>query len=420
MRKGILVLLCLIILLLSGCVQNEKELPKDVSAISTKWQDNQLVYLTDNGLFVYNTLDGKTEPLMTDDISKRDINWLNCNFSPDKSKYIMITMGKYDNTVEIRDTKTGENFLSLDTEKYRGDVGGYSPPIGQAEWIDNKNIFLTTEFRLYIINILTGREIQVTEECAPVTTKANHNVEAPYLSWAANVKKMGDKLYYNSKREIGKAGLGSIYCGNQEGERELIPNARLIMALDDTRFVYWKETRPDVLATLLYDISTSSSFLIADTDSLPEEIFRINNGKLAYMTGKMTGGIYRGAVYDPNTRQAQEFDIYNAERDFPDNDIDQRQFGHFMGAWEKDGEYVFLFSVENFSTSQGKYLKEYLAYSTRTKKIIEIDDYGDTWLVNMNISPSGEYIAVTKHKSPGDDSFLFDVIQADNLLEQLK
>jgi hypothetical protein len=38
----------------------------------------------------------------------------------------------------------------------------------------------------------------------------------------------------------------------------------------------------------------------------------------------------------------------------------------------------------------------------------------------MNISPSGEYIAVTKHGRPGDDDFLLDVIKSDNLLERLK
>jgi hypothetical protein len=39
-----------------------------------------------------------------------------------------------------------------------------------------------------------------------------------------------------------------------------------------------------------------------------------------------------------------------------------------MGALEKDGDCVFLFSVENSSVAQGKYLKKYLAYSTKTKK----------------------------------------------------
>ena len=138
---------------------------------------------------------------MSDDISKKDINWLNCNLSPDKSKYIVTTMGRYDNTVEIRDSETDKSILQLNVDKYREGVGNYSPPVRQVEWLDNDNIFLSTEFRLFIINIKTGDEIQVTEECSPVTTKVSHNTEAPYLSWAFNVKKIGDKLYYYSKRK---------------------------------------------------------------------------------------------------------------------------------------------------------------------------------------------------------------------------
>ena len=159
------------------------------------------------------------------------------------------------------------------------------------------------------------------------------------------------------------------------------------------------------METFLYDILTGRSSLITAERCLEEGIFCTNNGNLVFMTGDMVGGIYQGVVYNPDTMQSQVFDIYNGERDFPDEDIDRRQFGHFMGAFEQDGECVFLFSVENYSKSQGKYIKEYLAYSTKSKKLIEIGDYGDTWLVNMNISPSGEYIVVTKHERPGNDDF---------------
>ena len=421
MRKSICILLCLIIMFFTGCGgRNENELPKDVKAISTEWQNDQLLYATGDGIFAYSPSDGITESLMSDDISAKDINRVHCNLSPDKSKYIVVTMGRYDNTVEIRDSKTDKSILQLDVDKYRERVGNYSPPVGQVDWIDNEHIFLTTEFRLFIINIKTGEEVQVTEECSPVTTKVSQNTEAPYLSWAFNVKKIGDKLYYYSKRKPKTPGWGSIYYGDETGEHELIKNAWLLLALDDKRFVYLKESQPDVMETFLYDILTGRSSLITAKRCLEEGIFRTNNGNLVFMTGDMVGGIYQGVVYNPDTMQSQVFDIYNGERDFPDEDIDRRQFGHFMGAFEQDGEYVFLFSVENYSKSQGKYIKEYLAYSTKSKKLIEIDDYGDTWLVNMNISPSGEYIVVTKHERPGNDDFLFDILKSADLLMQLE
>lgn len=420
MRKKILVLLCFIIILFVGCNRNEKELPKDIKAMEVKWQENQLLYLTKDGLFAYSPLDGTTNTLMSDDISERDITWLNCNLSPDKSKYIVITMGHYDNSAEIRDSKTGDLIIQFDTDKYREGVGQYSPPVGQVEWMDNENIVLTTEFRLFIINIKTGEEVQVTEECSPVTTKVNHNTEAPYLSWALNVKKIDDKLYYNSRRKTKTSGIGSIYCGDKSGEHELIKNAWLLAAVDGTRFVYIKESKPDFFETFLYDITTGGSSLITSERLLEEGIFLTNGGELVFMTGDTIGGIYKAVIYNLDTMQSQVFDIYNGEKDYPDKDIDRRQFGHFMGAFEKDGECVFLFSVENRSVSQRKYIKKYLAFSTKTKKLIEIADYRDTWLVNMNINSSGKYIVVTKHKKPGADDFLFDVIKSENLLLQLR
>ena len=114
MKKSSCVLLCLILIFFIGCGhKREIELPKDVRAISTKWQDDHLLYATSNGIFTYSPADGKTENLMSDDISKKDINWLDCNLSPDKSKYIVITMGHYDNTVEIRDSETDQSILQL-------------------------------------------------------------------------------------------------------------------------------------------------------------------------------------------------------------------------------------------------------------------------------------------------------------------
>lgn len=417
MRKSLSVLLCFIFIFVTGCGENKEfELPKNVKAISAKWQDDVLLYATSNGISTYSPANGETENLMTDDISKKDINWLKFDLSPDKSKYIVITIGSYDNTVEIRDSETGQAILQLDTDKYREGVGDYSPPVAQVEWLDNDNIFLSTAFRLFIINIKTGDEVQVTEECSPVTTKVSHNTEAPYLSWAFNVKKMDDKLYYYSKRDPKTRGLGSIYYGDKTGEHELLKNAWLLLAVDDKRFVYLKETKPDVTETFIYDISIGSSSSITAERCLEERVFRTNEGKLVFMTGNMTGGIYQGVVYNPDTKQSQIFDIYNGEKDFPDEDIDRRQFGNLMGAFEQDEEIVFLFSVENFSKSQKKYITENLAYSTKSNKLIELDDYGDTRLLNMIISPSGEYIVVTKPNQPVDNDFLFDVLKSDDLL----
>ena len=160
--------------------------------------------------------------------------------------------------------------MQLNVDKYREGVGGYSPPVGQAEWLDNDNIFLSTEFRLFIINIKTGDEVQVTEECSPITTKVSQNTEAPYLSWAFNVKKMGDRLYYYSKRKPKTPGVGSIYYGDKTGEHELLRNAWLLLWL--MTLVYLKETKPDVTETFLRYFNRKPSLITAER-CLEEGIF---------------------------------------------------------------------------------------------------------------------------------------------------
>ena len=75
MRKSICILLCLIIMFFTGCGgRSENELPKDVKAISTEWQNDQLLYATSDGIFAYSPSDGITESLMSDEISAKDIN----------------------------------------------------------------------------------------------------------------------------------------------------------------------------------------------------------------------------------------------------------------------------------------------------------------------------------------------------------
>jgi hypothetical protein len=422
MKKILLLLLG--VMLAAGCSastpgqtsssQPGTEMPKDIRAFSVSWQGQQLLYATPDGIFSHSPADGATASILSAAMNEKD--WLYSTISPDGSQYIVLTVGPYDNTAEIFDYKTGESVLQLDADKYRQGVGDYSPPVSQVGWMDNENIFLSTEFRLFLISIHTGEEVQITAECAPVTASVNHNTEAPYLSWARNVTQFGDQLYYNSKRSLKEPGLGSIYRGDKTGEQELLKNASLVLAVDGERFVYLRETEPGFMQSFLYDIPTGRSSLISAENALPEGIFRTNEGNLVLITGDPVGGAYRGLHYNPDTLQSQTFDLYNGERDFPDPDVDRRQFGKFFGAFEKDGDCVFLFSAESHSIAQEKFDVRYLAYSVKARKLIEIQDYGDTWLVTLSLDATGSYIAAAKHHRPGDDSFLFDLIRTGDLL----
>lgn len=420
MRKILFGLIIISILLLPGCkkssteIVSELQLPKNIRAMSTKWQEDRLFYLTDQGINAFFPSNSSTMTLMSEDISKRDISWTDYLLSPDKSKFILLTTGSYDNTLEIRDATKDASIMVLDTQKYREGVGQHSPFVYEAGWFDNENIFLSTEYRLFIINILTGEEVQVTEECSPVTTKVSHNTEAPYLYWARNITKINNKLYYNSVRNV-KNFPQNIYYGNKTGEKEIIKDAAILVPVDNKSFVYLSESSSGDFETLLYNIEKGSSLLISDTKLLRNGIFKTNNGKLCFMTGDITGGIYKGVIFDPDTMQIQEYDAFNGSRDFSE-DTDRMQFGHFMGALEKEGEYTFLFSVETLDKSQHKYLKSYFAYNTKTKNTTSISGYNNFWNVNFQIDSSGEYILVIKHQEPGKDGFLFDIIKADDLI----
>lgn len=235
----------------SNQIVNKPALPQDVRAMSLKWTEDRLFYLTDEGICAFFPSNGSTLTLMADDISKRDITLANCWLSPDKSKYIFLTAGHYDNSLEIRDATIDKSILVLDTHKYRKGVGDYSPYVSDAGWVDNDHIYLSTEFRLFVVNINTGEEIQITEKCSPVTTAVSHNTEAP-------------------------------------------SNAKLLMPANDHSFLFRKETKDGAFDTFLYDINKSSATLISDQDIINAEVHKGHSGKLSFMTGDSPGEIYQG------------------------------------------------------------------------------------------------------------------------------
>jgi len=418
MKKLFLGLICLSILVLAGCSQesstpippivNEPEPPKDIRAMSVKWEEDRLFYFTDQGVYAYFPTNGETITLKSEDVSKQ-YNSANFWLSPDRSKYILINFHSFGSTLEIRDATGDASIMVLDTRKYTEGVGEFSPPVYDAGWVDNNHIYLSTGFRLFIVDIDSGEEVQVTEECSPVTTKVSGDMVAPYLDWARNVMKIGDKLYYNSTREANDLSYHSIYVGDQTGERELIENAYLLLAVDDRSFVYTKTSSANSSETFLYNIETGSSSLIIDK-IISEELYILSDGKLSFMTGTISEGNYQGGIFDPVTLELETYTVYDP--DLPDRNIQGSQFRDFHGAYKQDAGYMFLYSVD-----KSAYNTTYYLYSTTSNEISEISEiggYGSLW-INLKIDPSGEYVAVTKYKS-GDDDFLFDIIKTDDLL----
>jgi len=402
---------------------DEIVLLKDIRAKKAKWYGNRLLYVTRNGLFKYTPSEGSI--LISKDIPEAKLGWFDFIPSPDNTKYIMLSAELSENIVEIRDFNGDKLILKLDISKYCKSAGKIYHHVEQAGWIDNETIFLSTKIRLFLINIKNGNEVQVTQECTAVLEKAQPNTEAPYLSWAYNVFKIGDKLYYNSNRELfdPKPKPTSIYSGDWSAESELIKNAELMIAVDDNRFVYRSETEQGDLRTFLYNIQTGQASLITDEYILDLKILRTNDGKLAFMSGNITGNKFKGVIFDPVTLEKQEFDIdkYNIELDPTDHskvfDKDKNQFGRFIGAVERNGEYVFLYIIDSYCINPERgYTNKILSYSTMSKKGINIKTCEDMDEVFMSISPSGEYVAVEKYRKLTDDEFLLDVVKLNDII----
>ncbi|GAB6173860.1 hypothetical protein JCM15765_33380 [Paradesulfitobacterium aromaticivorans] len=147
--------------------------------------------------------------------------------------------------------------------------------------MDNENVFLATRYSLFIVNIVNGEQVQVTADSSEVFAKATPNIEEPYISWAKNVKKIGDKLYYNGVRDLPHLRSSIIYRGDKSGEQELLENAILRIPVDNQHFVYFKQAEDGYDGTYLYNIETGRSSLITSEDLLTKSdgVYAISNSR---------------------------------------------------------------------------------------------------------------------------------------------
>lgn len=402
-------LLCLIIGI-SGCSINsdttdnsKKSIPTNTSAVllenyeanSIEWHDDDLlVYHAKDGLYAYLPSDGIRKKLLSEELTGNnwvihDLNSRYYSSSPDKSKYILST-GKR-KILQIREANTDRIILSLN---YPND------DILEAGWFDNENVFLTTIYSLYIVNILSCEKVQITEDSFDIFSQPGISDE--YILWARNVNKIGDMLYYNGVRSTTDQISSTIYRGDKSGEQKLLEKAMLLKAVDNGRFVYLKQSNDEYEGTFLYNIQTGESSLITKEDLRNTGgIFLTNDSKLAFVTKKTESASYYGVIFDPVTLQSQEFEILKQNL----SDTDKiNYFGQFMGAFQKDGAFIFLFTVRSTIERNQKTF----SYNSKTDRLTEVAGYEGKNGINMQISPSGKYIAVNEYN-------FFDVVYSDNL-----
>lgn len=393
MKRCFFIILCLIIGI-SGCTTSS-DLPKNYEANSIEWHDDDLlVYHAKDGLYAYSPSNGITKKLLSEELTGNNWNLIDWNSryfgsSQDKSKYILLT-GKR-KILEIHETNTDRIIQSLN---YPDD------DILEAGWFDNENVFLTTVYSLYIVNILSGEQVQVTEDSFDTFYQSGINNE--YILWAQNVIKIGDMLYYNGVRSTTDQISSTIYRGDKFGEQKLLGKAILLKAVDNQRFVYLKQSNDGYEGTFLYNIQTGKSSLINEEDVRNTGgIFLTNDSKLAFVTNESGSVPYYGVIFDPVTSQSQRFKILKKTL----SDIDKlNYFGQFMGAFQKDGAYVFLFTM-NSSIEQNQ---KNFSYNTKKDILTEVAGYEGKKGIDMQISPSGKYIAVNEYN-------FFDLISSDIL-----
>ncbi|EHL05428.1 hypothetical protein HMPREF0322_03881 [Desulfitobacterium hafniense DP7] len=373
-------------------------LPKNYEANSIIWhEDDMLLYHSRDGLYAYQPSKGMTRKLLSEELVEREwlINDWNSGYygsSPDRSKYILLSSKR--KTLEIREINTDNHILSLNSEN-----------ILEAGWFDNENVFFTTMYSLYIVNIKSGEQVQVTEDSTQIFAEAGK--DSTYISWAKNVNKIGDKLYYNGVRSAPDYISSVIYCADRSGEQKQIEKAILLKAVDNQRFIYLKQSKDEYEGTFLYNTLTGESTLIFKGDLRNTGgTFLTNDSKIAFVTPKTDNVPHYGVIFDPVTLQYQRFEI---PVQILSNTNKFSCIRNFMGAFKKNGVYIFLFNGEYVSLESNKSGYTNYMYNSKTNSLTEIVGYEGKMGVDMKISPSGEYIAVINYN-------LFDVIRSDSIL----
>ncbi|UWG95936.1 hypothetical protein LPY66_13590 [Dehalobacter sp. DCM] len=385
MKKTYFIILCLIIFI-SGCTKSP-ELPKNYEANSVEWHDNDfLVYHAKDGLYAYQTSNGTTKKLLSEELSGFNWNIIDFNSkyygsSLDGSKYILSTGKRH--ILQIYEANTDKIIKTIT-------LNDPNDEIYEAGWFDNENIFLATRFTLYLANVISGEQVRITEDSFDLISQLDKSI-GDYIWWVKDVYKIGDQLYYNGVRSFTDQISSTIYYNDKLNEQKLLEKAILLKVVDDQRFIYLKQSDNGYEGTFLYNIQTGESFLIAKEDLRNTGgIFLTNDSKLAFVTMSTDSTPYFGVIFDPVTLQAEIFEMFKNSS----NIVKTNLFGQFMGAFENNGGYVFLI---------GGY-----QYNSKTNKLTQVEGYESKKGINMQISPSGKYIVI-------DDNNLFDVIRSDNL-----
>lgn len=357
------------------------ELPKNLTAISMEWHgEDMLLYHTKDALYAYTPADGITKELLQLELdegkffSAARISRY-CGSSPDESKYLLLTGTSH--IFQVHAADTDELILTLDYQKEK---------IREAGWFDNENIFLSTWHALYMVNIISGERTQVSEDSSEALLQPKQIKE--YLWWAEDIKVIGNKLYYNGVRSFTNQVNGNIYCGDLSGELTFIEDARILLLVDDQRFIYLKEinirSRVNDEAyegIFLYNLFTEKSTLITTDYHKRRELFLTDDNKIAFISDKTDDAPDYGVIFDPETLLFQRFEIRIHELLESDDIHNDTKIFQLLGAFREDEAYILLLRVGS-PTKSG--LKSY-AYNSMTGKIAEVE--GTRFL----FSPSGKY-----------------------------
>jgi hypothetical protein len=360
-----------------------EELSKDLKANSIAWHDyDLLVYHIRDALCSYRPSNGTTKVLVHEELDDSAWNTATgisryCGESPDRTKYLLSTEMSY--ILQIHDNNTDELIKSFDFE---------DEEIYEAGWLDNEHIYVTTWFSLVLVNIENGEQMQVSEDSTEAKTQSKAITD--YLRWAEDAHKIDNKLYYSGVRSLTNQINGNIYCCDLSGEQTLIEDARILLSVDNQRFVFFKEININSQVNdewykgiYLYDLSMKESTLITKDYKKSRELFLTDDSKIAFISDKTNTEPYYGVIFDPETLQIKRYEIPINEFSDKESNAGNPYIHECLGAY-RDGEaYAFLFGARIHDDAE---YKSY-AFNSTTDSIIEVE--GSRFL----ISPSGEYIA---------------------------
>ncbi len=359
-------------------------LPAQVRVKGAAWvADNILAYYAEDGVHIRDVENGDGASFVVSDTFNTD-KTSSFSLSPNGEKIAVTIVDNHGNySYGVYRANTGELIRYVEPDEKFGQQYGMDDY--RKGFLDNETLYFYNSAGIWLFKLSTGEQKQITPDPTAYYEALNKE-QRDYFEWICSPVVLSGKLYYSGIRNTDN--ISHLYCTDQNGETEIDidGNTGMLAAVPDRGFLYETKINDD-RQTWFYDIKTGiSDFLFGNVLSEPV----INGIEIGYIEKGTQENDFTAMLYNIDTKQTQSFPIYQAARDFPQED--RHQFGHFAGFISNNQGYVFLFSVGHRSKTESRIANTFMSYDTRTEKVKSIIENENNVSDGLEISPSGKYL----------------------------